>query len=268
MLMPIHYFVLSLLQAATEFLPVSSSGHLLLFKQIFSETDIPVFFDIVLHLGSLFAIIYFYRRRLADTVSTAWRELPRKHRDRPAIRFILYGILSTAVTFVIYYFCKDFIESRFENASTLAYSYPVTSLLLFSTYFFRKGKERRVSEASVLLPLLAGIFQAVAIIPGISRSGATISCLIFFHIHREDAAYYSFFLAIPAIAGAFIFKLADAGNLSFVAEHWGILLVSFVISAFFSYCFLKLLTIALGKNRFWAFSLYTGVLALISIILF
>ncbi|MBN2415952.1 undecaprenyl-diphosphate phosphatase [bacterium] len=266
--MPVHYYFLSLLQAATEFLPVSSSGHLLFFKQVFGHADIPVFFDIVLHVGSLTAILCFYRRRLVSTILDARRELSRRDKGTPALRFIIYGILSTAVTFVIYYLGRDFIEARFETAATLKYTYPVTSLLLAATYFSGRREERGVSEASPLLPILAGIFQAVAIIPGISRSGATISCLLFLRTRREEAAYYSFFLAIPAIAGAFAFKLAEAGSFAYAAEHWRLLAVSFIISTVFSYLFLKLLTIALTKKRFWAFSLYTAALAVISIIIF
>jgi len=264
----IWYFILALIQAATEFLPVSSSGHLLFMKGILGGEQIPVIFDIVVHTGSLLAILIFYRDKLVNTFKGAREENQQKLLSGPNCRFIGYIAISTLITFGIYLIFKDPIERLYQSPAILWTTYIVTTLLLFSTGLLKKNKTVPIAQKGVLLPIIAGFFQGVAIFPGVSRSGATISSLLWFRVKREEAAYYSFFLAIPAILGALIFKLADLENLAFLVENSWVILSSFFVSTLFSYLFLKLLVFVIRRGHLWYFGIYTMMLAVVSFILF
>ena len=100
----LHYLILSFIQAATEFLPISSSGHLLFLKGLFEQSDIPIIFDVVVHVGSLIAIIVFYRKRFVEALRNGFLEWKEKREKRPHIRLVFYIFLSTVVTFVFYLF--------------------------------------------------------------------------------------------------------------------------------------------------------------------
>ena len=118
------------------------------------------------------------------------------------------------------------------------------------------------------MPVVVGIMQGLALLPGISRSGATITPLLHWKVKREDAAYYSFFLAVPAILGALVFKIIEMRDTLDQMVGWPILLVSFSVSVLFSYLFLSLLRIVLVKGRFWMFSIYTLGMAVTAFLIF
>jgi len=263
-----QYIFLSFIQAATEFLPVSSSGHLLFFKGLFGAQDVPIIFDITVHVGSLVAILVFYYRRLTATLTNSWLELVEKRKEKKDSKMLLYLLISTIVTFIFYLIFKDKIEAEFQSPSVLPITYLVTTVILFSTYFAKKSPRTSIPQKGFSLPIIVGLFQGIAIFPGVSRSGSTISPLLLIGIEREEAAYYSFFLVIPAILGAFVFELSEIENMDFFIANWKILFLSFFISALFSYLFLGLLTFILKKGKFWFFSFYTLTLGIASLILF
>ena len=264
----IYYIFLSFIQAVTEFLPISSSGHLLFLKGIFNITDIPLIFDIIVHVSSLCAIIIFYFHRIKHTVKNSFLELLWKKKETKNLKFIIYIIISTTITFFIYIFFKDYIESQFTTPSILGYTFLLTSMILFSTFFIKHAERLNICDKSYLVAIIAGIFQGLAILPGISRSGATISSMLLLKVKREEAAYYSFFLAIPAILGALIFKLSDMSNIFFIKENVLLLLISSIVCVFFSYLFLKILIFIINKGKFWIFSVYTLILSIVSYIIF
>ncbi len=263
----IHSVILSLIQAATEFLPVSSSGHLLFFKGILGLQEMPLIFDIVLHCGSLAAIVFFYRRELASLLSGAWTETASRQKTRPNSRFLLYVLISTAVTFCVYLLFRKLFDKWAQSPSVLPVTFLVTTLMLLSTRARKTQSERPVSGHSLFLPLVAGVFQGVAILPGVSRSGASISSLLVLGTERREAAFYAFILAIPAILGALAFKLTGAIEMDFFMAHWGTLLLCFAVSSVFSFLFLSLLRAVLRSGKFWLFSFYTLALAVLSFIL-
>ncbi|MFO7892000.1 MAG: undecaprenyl-diphosphate phosphatase [bacterium] len=263
-----YCILLSFIQAITEFLPVSSSGHLLFLKGLFKITELPIIFDIIVHVASLCAILIFYSQQIKKTIKNGVIELMTKSKDQKNLKFIIYIIISTAVTFMVYIFLKEFIESKFKTPSILSFTFLMTSFMLFSTYFTKNVKQTRITDKNYLTPIIVGIFQGLAILPGISRSGATISSLLLLRTQRKQAAYYSFFLAIPAILGALIFKLTDMSNINFIVENLLVLVISFLVGAIFSYIFLKILIIIINKGKFWIFSIYTIILSLVSFIIF
>ncbi len=265
----LYYILLSFIQAVTEFLPISSSGHLLFLKGIFNITDIPLIFDIIVHVASLCAIIIFYFQRIKHTVITGFVELfSKKKQDKRNLKFIIYIFISTTITFFIYIFFKGFIESQFTTPSILGYTFLLTSVILFSTFFIKNTERLNISDKNYLVAIIAGIFQGLAILPGISRSGATISSMLLLKVKREEAAYYSFFLAIPAILGALLFKLSEMSNIYFIKENVLLLFISFIVCVFFSYMFLKILIFIINKGKFWTFSVYTLILSIVSYIIF
>ncbi len=264
----LQLILLSFVQAATEFLPVSSSGHLLFLKGLFHLEEIPVIFDVILHVGSLTAIVFYYRRQIANTLFSSFGELKTHQSQKPQTKFLLFAIGSTIVTFIIFLLFKDPIESSVTSTSILPFTYMATTVILLSTWLMRGRTVHPIAAAGWLLPILAGLFQGIAILPGVSRSGSTIAILLLLNIKREEAAYYSFFLAIPAILGAMVFELMEMESKSYLLSHGFLILASFLISAVFSYLFLKLLTLVIQKGKFWAFSIYTLGLAIAALIIF
>lgn len=264
----IQAVILSVVQAATEFLPISSSGHLLFLKGLLDLGEVPIIFDIIIHVASLFAIIAYYRSRLIATVKTSINELSEKRRTKPETRFLLYILIATVVTLLFYVLLKNPIERKVQSPAILFLTFLVTSAILFSTVLSRTREGTRIDKKNVLLPLSVGLIQGCAILPGISRAGATISILLLFGIRKDEAAYASFSLAIPAIIGALFLKFFEMQSIDFLISLWPIVLISFFICALMSYLFLVLLNRVLRKGRFWMFGFYTLIMAGVSVILF
>ncbi len=263
-----YYFLIAFVQALTEFLPVSSSGHLLLLKGIIHFTEVPILVDITVHLGSLVAIIFFFRHRLMRLVRGATQEIRANTRPAAEARLILYLIFSTGVTGFIFILLRKNFETSFHEPGILPVTFVFTSLLLLLVHITERKKRGAHRNLTWTAALLVGVFQGLAILPGVSRSGATIALLLIMGIQRDEAVFYSFALAIPAIIGGFLIELPEAGNSTFLADHWLVLSGSLLVSAVFSYFFLRLLTILIYKRKFWFFSLYTALAAVCSGIFF
>jgi len=184
--------ILGIVQGVTEFLPVSSSGHLVLVQYLFGLQEVELSFDILLHLATLLAIIIFF-----------WKQLWQlKFKD-----LFLIG-LGTIPAVVVGLLFKDQIEGLFNAPKLVAVTLLVTGLINF-------GIDRLLDSKKATKPvdyrsaLLAGFFQAIAITPGISRSGSTVFGGMLGNLSREEAFRFSFFLAIPAILGASVLQLTD-----------------------------------------------------------
>jgi len=267
-MMQIYQFILlSFIQAVTEFLPISSSGHLLFFKGIMDVVQIPLIFDVMVHAGSLVAIVFFYRKRILITCQSAINEIP-KNCQKSNVKFLGYVILSTTITFLFYVLFKDFVESKFESPGTLTVTYLVTTIILLLTRIRTNHNTEEIIKKRWYVPFFAGLVQGLAILPGISRSGSTISSLLIMDVKKEEAAYYSFFLAIPAIGGALIFQLLELENIQFLIDYRFEMTLSFLTSAVFSYLFLSFLVWIIRKGKLWIFAFYTFSMAVFSWILF
>ena len=258
---------LSFIQSFTEFLPVSSSGHLLFFKAIFHH-DIPLINDIVLHLGSLAAVITYFRLRIRRTLETAILEMRRRRSDKPNSKFILYVSVSTLVTLTGYLIFQDAIEAQFKSPDILKFTYVITTLVLISTVLSRNRQDRPISGKTIFFAVIVGAVQILAILPGVSRSGMTISVMLLLGADRSEAAYYSFMLFIPATLGAFLFGLSDVSNFQFLQTYWLPLLISLLSTVVFSYLFLSLLAWIVRRGRLYLFSVYTLGMAVLAWILF
>lgn len=199
---------LGLLQGATEFLPVSSSGHLAIGQYLLGIKEPPIFFDVILHIGTLLAVSIFFRRDLLELTRTFIHRLRNPFGERNENDLFLAAIIAGSIpTAFIGFAFKDLLESAFASLDAVGIGLMVTGALLLLT--------RRIQSPNKEKPLnfwraiLIGTAQGIAITPGISRSGATISVGIMAGLDRAKAARYSFLLSIPAILGALALQLKD-----------------------------------------------------------
>lgn len=188
------YILLGIVQGVTEFLPVSSSGHLVLFQKLLNIESMRLAIIAVSHLGTLFALLIFFFNDILLTL-----------KNRRLLRFIL---IVTVVTGIVGIIGKDFFESLFTSVKVVGTSLLLTGILLLLTKKFsnciRDKGSVGISDATLL-----GLAQSLSIIPGVSRSGATISLLLFRGFKRELAFKLSFLASIPAIIGAFILETKE-----------------------------------------------------------
>jgi undecaprenyl-diphosphatase len=232
---------LAIVQAATEFLPISSSGHLALFSNLFSEVDL--FFFVILHLASLLAVVVFTRHEIYKLATF-------KKSYRKMWLYLLVGIIPAGLAGL---FLKDYFEGLASNYLFLAGSFFFTGLILIGTKNFKSKKKIGYSSA-----LAMGLMQVLALFPGISRSGMTISAGLFSGVSKKEAFRFSFLMLIPLTLGAVVLSWSTAFfNLA--------LLISFIVCFITSLAFLKLLEFILMEDYFWVFGIYCFVMSLVSL---
>ncbi len=273
--------ILGLLQGLTEFLPISSSGHLVLGQQLLGVLDPAkkdVLFEVVLHLGTLVAILAAYRRdvlRLLRALPSAL--LPRKpvagdgREEDPAVlaaeddqdqRRLLLGILMASLPAALIGFTfKDFFEEAFVHHQLVSGLLICTGLILLAGDRLRRG-ERRAEHAGPLRSLLVGLAQALAILPGISRSGSTIVTGMALGIKPEEAARFSFLISIPAILGAAVLEVWELLAEGALALDYSPaeLFAGFISSAAVGYLALQWLLVAVRRRNLTWFALYCFLL--------
>ncbi|MDP2691665.1 MAG: undecaprenyl-diphosphate phosphatase [bacterium] len=209
--------ILGIIQGATEFLPISSSGHLVLAETFLGlNVEGLLSFDVVLHAGTLMALILYFRGTLVGMAKGLWIDMKKmlkpegrqelRNPDNPREQ-VWYLIVATLPVVFLAPFLKEVIEQYFRSASVVIGMMGVTAVLLVLAEVFGKRKETQMN--SLKTALLMGFFQVMAIIPGISRSGSTIVGGLLGGLEREAAAKFAFLMAIPAIAGATIFLSKD-----------------------------------------------------------
>ena len=264
---------LGLVQGITEFLPISSSGHLAIAQQLLNSSvgaEVPGFFDVLLHLGTLFAVFAAYWEDIKDMVVELFcgvRDLARHSTPTPvppARRMILLIIVATLPLFVIVPF-EDRIEALSGNLYFVALALIATGFLLFISDRVPKGR-KTAKNATLKDAIAVGIGQAIATCPGISRSGTTITvgCLVGYE--RSFAVRFSFLMSIPAILGANILSLKDAMETVIWADL-PVYLVGVVVAAASGYACIRLLKMIAAKGKFGAFAYYCWAVGLVTLIL-
>ncbi len=241
--------IFGIIQGLTEWLPISSSGHFALVQQIMN-IHVPVIFNISLHMGTLLSAIFFFKKDVVTVVKAIARLDFRSPGGRLAVN-ILVGGLPTAVIGLILH---DVIDVLFNSLLVVGIGLAITGLFLYVSKT-KKGKE----ELSPLHCVLIGLAQGIAIIPGLSRSGLTVSVGVLLGVEREKAFKYSFLLSIPTILGA---ALLDLDNIMLYQVDGTLLLVGLGISALLGYVCLKVLTkIFQKKDGFTMFAPYCWLLS-------
>lgn len=246
-------FLLGLLQGLTEFLPVSSSGHLVLAQALFDiDSGSGITFEVMVHFGTLCSIFVYYKKDIVSLLQGALRLLknPRDTED-PGSKLVLFILLSMIPAMIAGFLLKDLIEDLFQSPVWVSCFLIITGFILFSTKFIPAGNGT-INSRSVLG---MGITQAIAIIPGISRSGSTIAAGRHLGLNNEESARFSFLMVIPVIAGATLLELGDA--IDAMSEESGlVLLVGFLTAAISGFIALKFLINMLKKHGIHPFAWY------------
>ena len=268
--------LLGILQGLTEFLPVSSSGHLVLAQQFLGLKEPLVFFDVMLHVGTLAAVLVAYREAIRKLViggfsalgnSQLWRQPRTTINTLPELKFIYLILLGSIPTGIIAVVFKTQLESFFEEVRIVSVMLILTGAIL-QLPRLRRQKADTPEDASAGLKTwhapLIGVAQGCAITPGISRSGTTISLALFLGIPAKTAAEYSFLLSIPAILGAVVLKVRDVEGTA-IALHTlgGGMLASFIVG----YIALRFLLTLLNRGKFSLFSYYCIALGAVSLLI-
>lgn len=266
--------LLGILQGITEFLPISSSGHLVLAQEFLGLKEHLVFFDVMLHLGTLFAVIVAYRNALGKLIGVGLSTLCNGQFYRKPLttvnasvdlRFIWLILLGSIPTGIIALFFKSDLESFFDNVQLVSIMLIITGVILLLPRLRRHETENSNSSSEEIktwhAPLI-GLVQGGAITPGISRSGTTISLALFMGIPAKTAAEYSFLLSIPAILGAVLFNIPDirGTHIPYYILAAG-MLASFVVG----YIALRFLLALLNRGKFSVFSYYCVALGIIAL---
>ena len=268
--------LLGILQGLTEFLPVSSSGHLVLAQQFLGLKEPLVFFDVMLHVGTLAAVLVAYRDAIGRLVvgglsalgnTQLWRHPSRTLNNSPDLKFIWLILLGSIPTGVIAVVFKSELESFFDEVRLVSVMLILTGAILQLPRFRQEKADNHENSGHHLktwhAPLI-GIAQGCAITPGISRSGTTISLALFLGIPAKTAAEYSFLLSIPAILGAVVLKVRDVGDTA-IPLHivGGGMLASFIVG----YIALRFLLVVLNRGKFSVFSYYCIALGVVSLLI-
>lgn len=252
--------VLGLIQGITEFLPVSSSGHLIIVRDLLGiSTEGSLQFDVLLHLATLLAIIIYFAGDIKRIITDIFTEGTSKRSGNMILAIILGSIPAGLLGFLY----EDKIESAFRNSEDVAYAMIAGSLLFFIADRFAKNK----GGMSGLKGFFIGLFQSLSLIPGFSRSGSTISGGLLFGLSKEESIRFAFLLGIPVIFGAGLKTLINIGNSSF-GDFINTTTILGFLAAFFSGLWaVKFLVKYLSKNSFMLFIIYRILLA-ISILIF
>jgi len=242
---------LGLIQGLTEFLPVSSSGHLAIAQHFLPNFNQPgLLFDVLAHFGTMLAVIIYFRRELIRLALAYFRTGEQARTDR---RILILLLLASVPTALIGLSFKDFFEQSFDNLPLIAGMLLVTGTLLFLSERFRKPGR---TEGAMTFgdALVVGVVQGLAIIPGISRSGSTIAALLLKGVDGETAARFSFLLALPAVAGATLLQLRHLGQVQ--AAETTAYLTGTVTSFVVGLAAIHMLMLVVKQKRLGYFAIY------------
>jgi undecaprenyl-diphosphatase len=249
-------FVLGLVQGVTEFLPISSSGHLVVAETAIGLSTPGVVVEVALHVATLLAVVIVYWWRLWELVQGVLRN------QRDAWRYVGLLAIATVPAGVVGILFADFFERVFDSLLTVGVDFVVTGFILWSTRAVALRASR--PEPGVGSAVVIGFAQALAILPGISRSGTTVAAGLWRHVDPVRAAEFSFLMAIPTIAGAAVLQIPDlTGGIAAIGT--GPLLLSFVTALIAGVFAIRLLVAVLRRRAFHRFAPYCWSIGLVTI---
>lgn len=241
--------VLGLVQGLTEFLPVSSSGHLVIAQQILHVREPGVFLEVTLHVGTLLSVLIVYRRKLLSLLVGLFKA------DRDALRYIGLLALASVPAAIVGFTLQDTIEAAFKAPAITGVMLLVTGGILWSTRSVEKERPSSRGTPGWALALAIGVAQSFAILPGISRSGSTIATGLWGGLPGATAAEFSFLMSVPAIAGAALLQAKDmSADVAVIGT--GHLIVGFITSLVAGIVAIKALVWLLRKQEFHRFAYY------------
>ncbi len=260
--MPIfEAIVLGIVQGLTEFLPISSSGHLVLFQNLLGYTEPMIAFDIAVHWGTLLAVFIFFGKDIWGMIVQTFTFLIRLPKQPAKDLFIefpyalvsMFVIVATIPTVIIGLVFEEAFEYFFSSLTAVSVAWFIMGIILILSRKFQEGG-RSLSHMNQQDSFLIGLVQGLAIIPGISRSGSTILCAMLLGIDKREAARFSFLLSIPAIIGAGILKLKD-GVALMESSSWA-LAVAFLTASLVGYISIAFLMEFINRGKLYVFGFY------------
>lgn len=255
-----------IIQGLTEFLPVSSSGHLSVFQHFFGiNGEEAVLSTIVMHMGTLVAVFIAFRKKIFALIKEFFSMIKDiftgkfSYKEMNGNRRMIVMIIVSILPLFVFYIFKDFFAGLSSDNDIMVegFAFIYTSVLLYIADRHSNGT-KTAGETTVKSALTIGAFQGIALVPGISRSGSTISGALLTGMKREDAVEYSFILGIPVILAGALVEFKDVGTAA--SESLGVLIIGFVVSAVVGYLAIGLLKWLIKYNKFRVFSIYTFIL--------
>ncbi|MFD1738376.1 undecaprenyl-diphosphate phosphatase [Bacillus salitolerans] len=243
-------FILGLIQGLTEFLPISSTGHLYLGRHLFGLNEAGLFLDTMLHIGTLVAVFVFYKNEFVYMLK------------RPFSKLTFLLVVGTIPAVVVGLAFKDYFEQISKTGITIGWEFLVTGLFLWFADSIKNGY-KKMDDISYTDAFFIGTFQAAAIFPAISRSGLTIVAALIRKLDRETAAYFSFLLSTPAIVGAILLQSLDLFEGTVENISAGSLMIGLISSAVFGYIAVKWMINYLKKHSLKVFAVYVWALGLL-----
>lgn len=252
----IKSIILGIIQGLTEFLPISSTGHLLLGRKLLGLSDAGLFLDTMLHLGTLVAVVVVFWKDIVGLIK------------KPFSKLMLLLIVATIPTAVIGILFQDFFEEISKTGVTVGWEFLATGVILWLADNAKNRGYKSFEDIKVKDALLVGTLQGAAILPAISRSGLTIAGALFSGIKKEAAARFSFLVSLPAIAGAWVLqvvKLREGTAVEGVSTS--AIVVGTIVSAIFGYIAVKWMLKILNQGSLKGFAIYVWILGAIVLVL-
>ncbi|SFI90535.1 undecaprenyl-diphosphate phosphatase [Thermoflavimicrobium dichotomicum] len=246
--------ILGIIQGLSEFLPISSTGHLYLGRHLFGLDEAGLFLDTMLHFGTLIAVLSVYRQEIIELLKKPWN------------RFNLLLLAGTIPTVLIGLTFKDYFEILSKTGDSIGWEFLMTGILLWAADQIKSQGYKTLEQIRFRDALLIGTFQGLAIMPALSRSGLTIAAALFCRIDKATAAYFSFLLSIPSITGAVLLQSIKMTTSASEMLPLSSLLVGTLFSAIFGYIAVKWMISILQKSSLKGFAIYVlglGTLILI-----
>ena len=277
--------LMGIIQGVTEFLPVSSSGHLALFKILFNVEDVGLLFDVILHLGTLIAIFAVYYKDIWKMIREGFAIIADACRNVGIFfsniagkkkggyhhvvcngyrKFVMLVIVSTIPTGIIGVLDADLVEMASRILIVPGVCLLLTSMLLLLADRC-KGGEKMPRQVTYSNAFIIGIAQGVATMPGLSRSGTTIAACLLSGFDRNFAVKYSFIMSIPAVLGSLVFELSDLASVSFTSTGLLYYLIGMVVSAVVGYICIKAMLYVVRQKHFTGFAIYCFIVGAISV---
>ena len=255
-------FVLGLIQGLTEFLPISSSAHLLFPTLLFGTDDLGLAFDIAVHAGTLLAVIYFFRAEIKLMIKSL---ISRKNNFNDSRKLAYFLIIATFPIVIAGLLGTDFIESNRNSIASIAYMNLLFAGFLFFAYKYSSSSKSLI-ELTIAGAIFIGIFQVFALFPGASRSGTAMTAALLIGLNLKDSSKFAFLLAIPTIFGALVFLIGDMvlyeTQINIIS-----LVVGFLTSSIVAFLTIKYFLIFVEKIGMYPFVIYRVLLGVLLLVL-
>ena len=255
-------FILGIIQGLTEFLPISSSAHLLFPSLVFGSNDLGLAFDISVHVGTLFAVIYYFRDDILAMTKSLFQSNSLLAEERG---LALLLIIATIPIVLVGFFGSDLINDNRTNIGSIAYMNLIFAGFLFFAYLYSSASKTLV-ELSIIGALFIGLFQVFALLPGASRSGTAMTAALFIGLNLKDASKFAFLLSIPTIFGALVFLLIEISTSSY-SFNFVSLFIGLITSCVVAFLTIKYFLIFVDRIGMYPFVIYRIILGCILLLL-